>query len=189
MIEWSEFVFPWSNYRRVVYRKCLRSNAMNGHLSTWSEQEHCRTLWIKPHFFKCSIYLPDILLVNQLLSRHLVQRRFECHLSVAELPVRTTVLSHASTCQQRSDDRVKSAFAERAFRHSAPFRTRCLEQSSTTFGNWSFKLHNFKQRKKTELYRRAFLRWSVTVTHLRFIDTIREWLNERQQQYNNNIIK
>jgi len=90
------------------------------------------------------------------------------------------IRSRSSTRQLRSDgqgllqvDRVKSVFAERAFRHCAPTVWNSLPQHLIS------DLSNFPtfiRHLKIELHRRAFLRWSVTVPYLRFFTT---WKTKR----------
>jgi hypothetical protein len=100
-----------------------------------------------------------------------VQYRIQYKLAVITFKVLTThepsylhdlIQSHAPTRQLRSNgrsllhvDRVKSAFAERAFRHSAPAIWNSLPPHLTTDLS---TLSTFKRHLKTELYRRAFLR-------------------------------
>jgi len=72
--------------------------------------------------------------------------------SWTEQPARISS-SHVSTRKLRSDgrgllqvNRVK--LTELRLTSLLPFRTRTLEQSSTTFDNWSFKFHNFQTTSK-----------------------------------------
>jgi len=102
-----------------------------------------------------------------------VQYRIQYKFAVITFNVLTTqqpsylhdqIRSHASTRQLRSDgqgllqvDRVNSVFAERAFRHSAPTVWNSLPQHLISYLS---NFPTFKRHLKTELYRRAFLRWS-----------------------------
>jgi len=113
-----------------------------------------------------------------------VQYSIQYKLAVITFKVLTTlqpsylhdlIRSHASTRQLRSDgqgllqvDKVNSVFAERAFHHSAPTLWNSLQQHLISdISNFP----TFKRQLKTELYRHAFLRRSVTVPHLRFLTT------------------
>ena len=100
-----------------------------------------------------------------------VQYRIQYKLAVITFKVLTThepsylhdvIRYHAPTRHLRSDgrgllhvDRANSAFAERAFRHSAPAIWNSLPQHLITDLP---ALPTFKRHLKTELYRRAFLR-------------------------------